>query len=51
MKEKQEIAKDLDFIREKNPKDYLEIENLIKYTKKLTEMKAEKNKKNIRLEL
>ncbi|ELC8463929.1 hypothetical protein QYB71_003072 [Clostridium perfringens] len=50
MKEKQEIAKDLDFIREKNLKDYLEIENLIKYTKKLTEMKAEKNKKNIKLE-
>lgn len=42
MKEKQEIAKDLDFIREVSPKDYCEIENLIKYTKKLTEMKAAK---------
>ncbi|MDM0746458.1 hypothetical protein QTI06_14645 [Clostridium perfringens] len=42
MNDKREIAKDLDFIKRVSPEDYIEIKNLIKYTKKLSEMKRAK---------
>ena len=42
MKEKGTIAEDLDYISKAAPNEYEEIINLIKYTKKLTELKLAK---------
>lgn len=42
MKEKRKIASDLDYISKSAPNEYEEIINLIKYTKKLTELKLAK---------
>lgn len=42
MKEKRKIASDLDYISKAAPGEYEEIINLIKYTKKLTELKLAK---------
>ena len=42
MKEKRKIASDLDYISKTAPGEYEEIINLIKYTKKLTELKLAK---------
>ena len=50
MKEKREIAEDLDFIKKVSPADYMEIENLIKYTKKLTEMKIAKKEGDVNVQ-
>lgn len=47
MEEKRKIANDLDYISKVAPNEYKEIINIIKYTKKLTELKLTKEvKKN-----
>lgn len=42
MKEKRQIAEDLDYIQKVSPSEFEEIANLIKYTKKMTEMRKAK---------